>query len=221
MSKPIIGITTDIDSEYLKIKYHYSAAILNAGGIPILIPPSEIPVLYADMIDGLIIPGGNDLDPFYYHEEATSETILVSRERSDFEFSLLKEVMNLRKPVLGICYGMQLINVAFGGSLYQDIDTQLSVAITHKKGYHLIVTTGNRLFREDTFSVNSTHHQGVKKLGKGISAFAYSPDNLIEAFIMDGYPFLAGIQWHPERIPESEFSRNLFESFVKAAYDCK
>jgi putative glutamine amidotransferase len=221
MNKPLIGITTDLDGEYLKLKHYYCGAIAGAGGIPVLIPPVGKSLPYARKIDGLIIPGGADLNPRYYHEQMSSHVRPVSEKRTDFEISLLKEVMRFRKPVLGICYGMQLINVVFGGKLYQDIDSDATVEITHKKGYHMIVITENGLLKEGRFSVNSTHHQAIKKLGRHLSAFAYSTDKLIEGFYREDYPFLMGVQWHPERLPGDELSRDLFKSFMKAAHGGK
>jgi putative glutamine amidotransferase len=114
---------------------------------------------------------------------------------------------------------MQLINVAFGGSLYQDLGTDLQVEINHKKDYHKIVITENRFLKKGTFSVNSTHHQAVKKLGNSLSAFAYAPDNLIEAFYSVDHRFLVGVQWHPERLSRDELSRSLFEALVRASCD--
>jgi putative glutamine amidotransferase len=219
MIKPIIGITTDIKGEHLKMKYHYADVITKAGANPVLIPPSPYPKDYAKNINGLIIPGGADLDPRYYQETSLPTVKPIPKKRSDFEISLLKEVMKLRKPVIGICYGMQLINVALGGTLYQDIDSQLSVEINHKKGYHIIVIAENRFLRKGRFSVNSTHHQAVKKLGSGLKAFAFSADNIVEAFYHDKLPYLVGVQWHPERLPDNKLSLMLFNSFVKASID--
>jgi putative glutamine amidotransferase len=141
----------------------------------------------------------------------------VPRERSGFEISLLKEVVSREKPILGICYGMQLINVVFGGTLYQDIGSELSVENNHGKGYHIIVIAENRFLTKGKFSVNSTHHQVVKKLGTGLIDFAHSQDNLVEAFYKRNYPFLVGVQWHPERMMDDNLSLDLFYSFVKAS----
>lgn len=221
VTHPIVGITTDMDSEYLRLKHRYCEAIAEAGGIPILIPSVGNARQYGDRIDGLLISGGNDLDPFYYNEEVSPGVKLVPRKRSDFEFALLEEVLRLRKPVLGICYGMQLISVYFGGTLYQDLALQGSVEISHENGYHLIMIAENRFLKESTCSVNSSHHQAIKQLGKGLSACAYSSDRLIEAFYKEDYPFLVGTQWHPERMPESDLSAHIFQLFVGASNDGK
>jgi putative glutamine amidotransferase len=217
MNNPIVGITMDIEGEYYRIRIDYSAAIRKAGGIPVFLPPLVNTVSYAKMIDALLIPGGSDINPSYYHEEMLPQVKPVPHERSDFEISLLKTVMKLNKPVLGICYGMQLINVAANGTLYQDIDTQFSSDIDHRKDYHKIVIQENRFLNKGEFSINSTHHQAVKKLGTGLEGFAFSSDNLIEAFQAKDYPFLVGVQWHPERLLEESLSLELFRLFIEAA----
>ena len=221
MKKPIIGITADIKGKYVKMKYHYADVIAKAGGSPVIIPPSSHTVDYAISINGLIISGGDDLDPIYYREVALPNVKPVPKRRSDFEIALLSEVVKLRKPVIGICYGMQLINVAFGGTLFQDIESQISVEINHKKGYHKIMIAENRFLQKGRFSVNSTHHQAIKMLGNGLKAFAFSLDNFVEAFYHEELPYLIGVQWHPERLPNNEISVKLFESFVEASSDNK
>jgi putative glutamine amidotransferase len=220
MDRPIIGITADLDEKYLRVKHGYCEAVEMTGGSPVLLPPVGGPEEYAGMIDGLLVPGGDDVDPHYYNETASPDINAVPGRRSDFEISLLKEVTKLCKPVLGICYGMQLINVYFGGSLYQDIGKAALSEIDHKKE-HVVVIGENRFLKSGSSYVNSTHHQAVRRLGAGLSTLAFSSDGLIEAFYKEDYNFLMGVQWHPERIMERELSLSLFECFIKASSGIK
>lgn len=214
----MIGITTDVDGGYLRLDPGYAAAVEKAGGIPLLLPPVAEAEEYSSLIHGLLIPGGADLDPAYYGEEKKHRTVsTVSRSRSDFEMSLLRRVLELNKAVLGICYGMQLLNVFSGGSLYQDISAQMPVAINHRKGYHKIVITENSFLAHGAFSVNSSHHQAVRDLGTGIKAIARSGDQIIEAFCREDCHFLVGVQWHPERCPKDALSHQIFDRFIKAS----
>ena len=216
-SRPVIGIPMDRDGEYLRLKHHYSSAILYAGGTPVLLPPGGDPLSFVTVIDGLLIPGGGDMYPSYYSEEPHPSVKIVPRQRTDFERALLQAIMELRKPVLGVCYGMQLINVAFGGSLYQDIKSQLKTSVDHTMGSHRVI--GNGKWLREGFVVNTSHHQAVKELGQGLEVMAVSEDHLVEAIRLTGYPFLLGVQWHPER-SDDELSRILFSSFVEAARGC-
>ncbi|OGW22496.1 MAG: hypothetical protein A2X55_00690 [Nitrospirae bacterium GWB2_47_37] len=221
--KPIIGITSDIDGDLFKLRQDYVSAVEKCGGLPLILPPTadNIPQI-ADLIDGLLLPGGNDLLPEYYGEEISVplETLkFVKKERSDFELALFKEVIKRNKSILGICYGMQLINVALGGTLYQDIGAQIKGASDHKTGRHAVQISRSLSFipQSSADTVNSTHHQAVKALADGLEAFALSDDGIVEGIYKKDYNFLIGVQWHPERIFYDKLSLGIFEAFIKGA----
>lgn len=220
--RPVIGITLDIEGDYLRLRRNYASVIKNAGGIPLLIPIDNEAASVAEIIDGLLIPGGDDLDPSYFSEEPHPSVKITQRDRTGFEFLLLKAIMELGKPVLGICYGMQLINVAFGGSLYQDIESRIKDALDHRKGNHTIKMVQSSRFQVQgsEFIVNSFHHQAVRELGEGLEVCAFAEDNIIEAVCMPAYPFLAGIQWHPERM-DGGVSGDILRAFIESADACK
>ncbi len=238
--KPVIGITSDLQQKTYKLKQEYVNAVLRSGGLPLIISPSlaDNSIAHksqesasttdtnsyicevADLIDGLLLSGGDDISPCYYKEEISVPKKflkVVPKIRSDFELSLLKEILKGRKPVLGICLGMQLLNVAFGGTLYQDLRYQSGGIINHKGIEHDIKVCkfSGLEINHSRYVVNSTHHQAVKILGEGLDIFALSDDNIVEGFYKRDYPFLVGVQWHPERMPDDELSIKILGLFVK------
>ncbi|MDI6802100.1 MAG: gamma-glutamyl-gamma-aminobutyrate hydrolase family protein [Thermodesulfovibrionales bacterium] len=241
--KPLIGITSDMDEHVFKLRQDYVRAVEMANGLPLVAAPQRDVAKISELIDGLIISGGDDLPPEYYGETVAvppERLRFVRNERVDFELALLKEMVKRYKPILAVCYGMQLVNVAFGGSLYQDIEYQIEGAINHKEGGHLIKIDEDFYYEMNNAyselcspqSVNSSHRQAVKGLGEGLSVFATSKDGIIEGFYKKGYPFLVGVQWHPERSLTTrdketglekydKLSLAIFERFIKTAGEIK
>jgi putative glutamine amidotransferase len=195
----------------------YAEAVIKARGIPDLISNYTDPKKLAARYDGLLIPGGRDLPPSMYSETQSFPVDLEDEDRIAFELSFLDRMLRFNKPVLGICYGMQLINVFLGGTLYQDIASQVPGSVEHRTGMHLITIASNSIIAEGLLRVNSSHHQGVKHPGKGISPFAFSSDGVIEAFYSEDHDFLTGIQWHPERT-DDDLSCLIFGKFTAACY---
>jgi putative glutamine amidotransferase len=221
MARPVIGITS---SQFVETASHgrftrhsltkdYSDAILAAGGTPIILPfYAELAVDTFELVDGIIVSGGADLDPALFGDvEIHPQTYDIIPERDDAELALARLAIARDKPLLGICRGIQVLNVAMGGSLYQDVPSQFSGSLDHRQqareipadepGHTVSVAPGSLLesvFGSEPIPVNSFHHQAVRDLALNLVASGHSDDGVIEAIEHPGSQFALGVQWHPE-----------------------
>jgi putative glutamine amidotransferase len=228
--KPIIGIAANIDTNrhgmaINSLPLAYPAAIEKAGGLPLVLPYSGNQALMCSMverIDGLLLPGGIDLDPAWYNESPATGLEEVNHDLDIFQFELFEVCRRMEKPVFGICRGCQLINTALGGSLFQDIDAEWqSPALRHRGPGHdtehpVTIEPGSLLF--DLFGrevvVNSRHHQAIKKVGRDLRVTAVAGDGVIEAAEHCSL-LIHFVQWHPERmLASSDIMLPLFRAFV-------
>lgn len=237
---PLIGLVADrkvvtvgqwIDVPNDAIPHSYVAAIQQSGGSPLLIPSVAVNLAnverIVDAIDGLFLPGGSDLDSDLYGEECHNENDQPLRERDDLELALVRRAVERGVPVYGVCRGMQLINVALGGTLEQHLGDRLDMTphrdeIGTYTAHEVIPVAGSGLagiVGTATFAIASHHHQAVAELGQGLVACAWAPDGVveaIEAIEATGDRFLLGVQWHPEqKLPGAGLE--LFRAFVQAA----
>lgn len=232
--KPLIGITSSYltDSESQTLSSSYTRAIEAAGGVPVLIPAGLSPGLVDDIIarlDGLLLSGGVDVDPVFYGEMPHPKLGAVSPERDNIEIPLARAAIQVGLPVFAICRGIQVMNVAMGGTLIQDIASQVDGALKHRQeaprwhGTHDVsVEPESRLAQllgSTRVRVNTYHHQCIKSVASGFKVVATSPDGVIEGIErLNG--FAVGVQWHPEgmweRVP---VFAGLFRGLVKAAGD--
>jgi len=231
----IDGIPAGLPPSWVMNKRYYEAAI-DAGAVPWMVPliathPNTLRLIY-ERLDGLLLAGGVDMAPETFGEDPVPELGNIDPDRDAVELALASWAIADGKPVFGLCRGLQVINVATGGTLHQDVATQLPDAIKHDyfpiAGYErdyiahdVELELGTRLssvMRGRHVGVNSMHHQGIKEVGLGLAATAYAPDGLIEAIEHPDHEFLVAVQWHPEMLEMSQpETRRLFHEFVEAA----
>lgn len=219
--KPLIAITTGGEKHLPHLPELYLQAVERADASAVFIGPDTSIIEAVARYDGFIIPGGRDIDPLLYNEVRVADMHLEDERRMKFDLALFQSTVKQGMPVLGICYGMQLINVAMGGTLYQDIGAQKGEAINHREGGHLIQVDDNPYLAAGRYEVNSSHHQAVKDVARGLHPFAFAPDGVTEAFYYSlKHPFLLGVQWHPERM-NNKISGKVFNSFIEACCERK
>jgi len=217
------------EKQNMRLPYSYIDSVIKSGGVPL-----GIAVLNDDayidevlnVIDGLLIPGGDDVNPKLYNEETTPYTKGIDDELDAFQIKLIQKALDRGTPILGICRGHQIINVALKGSLYQDISEmkesaniihdQLKNGYTYEQTVHEVHFEKNSLLEKiygEKMNINSFHHQVLKQLGNGLQAIGYTEDGVIEAIVSQNHPFVLGVQWHPER---SEDQLPIFKLFIGA-----
>lgn len=232
--RPLIGITMNIDHQTHRdlniLDLDYGRAVIGAGGIPVPIMtiPGHIPDI-TRRLDGFVFSGGDDIHPRFYRERPIqgAKMRFSSDARTRFEIELFLSALKTKKPILAICHGMQLMNVALGGSLYQDISLQFAKSIKHgptqkgEKVFHPVAileeTKLSSIMYADRIRVRSSHHQSVKNPGKGLRLSALSSDGVIEALEGRDSGFLLGVQWHPEKTQKDAFTKRLFKALVDAS----
>lgn len=237
MTIPLIGLTggqvyNGKSSPSTAVSEKYTQAVANAGGIPVIIPlhlAEDALGELATRLDGVLFPGGGDVHPHRYGSVMHPLVDSVSEARDRIEIALVQQVVQLKKPFLGICRGIQVINVALGGTLYEDILDQMPGAQPHAYSsewprnhlaHSVQVWENSRLARilgETNVRVNSLHHQGIRQLASSLRPTAWAPDRLIEAIELPDHPFGIAVQWHPEWLQEHAPMRHLFRAFVEAA----
>lgn len=238
-NKPIIGIVLGYASTAafsgMKVNSAYISAVEHAGGIPLLIPTLHDMgdmARFLSVVDGVLLPGGPDCSPCFYGEEPYRQIGQTCRLNDSFEIAFMRAAAAMGKPVLGICRGMQMINVAFGGTLYQDIASQTDTQICHHQGdtrrnevTHSVEIQADSLLasilQQTQIDVNTFHHQCVKAVAEGFCPVGYAKDGIIEAIESNDEQIIA-VQWHPEELESSmpEHAR-LFVHLIRKAEACK
>lgn len=241
--RPLIGISCGMGQAIYSLQQEnvpqlqhrlgdsYIRAITRAGGIPVILPNNEdISCVeeIAGKLDGFLLSGGGDVDPALFGQRATAKLGQVTPRRDSFELALARYVLeHTEKPLLGICRGIQVMNVAMGGSLHIDLPDSgklchsLTMYPRNICTHDVLVTSGTRMadiMGEGTGRVNSFHHQAIDRLAEGLVVSAISiPDDVVEAVELPGDRFAVGVQWHPEELVERDEAKALFEAFVAAA----
>jgi putative glutamine amidotransferase len=235
--RPLVGLTTSVtfgsSPERAYVNAAYVRAVQAAGGAPVLLPPHLDEATRAALwtrLDALVLTGGGDIDPARFGEAPHARVYEVSAQRDELELGFTRRALDDGVPLLAICRGIQVLNAALGGTLYQDIPSEPGSAIDHsqKAPRHQpthrvkIMGEGTRLgsvVGSTELEVNSFHHQAIKRLGTGLREVAWAEDGIIEGIEMGGaHPFVLGVQWHPEDLVDHDAAaRALFTAVVEAA----
>ncbi len=217
MKKPLIGITCGLNEQgRYALSPAYVGAVRASGGEAVILPPGD--EICLPEVAGLIFSGGDDIDPFLWGEERLPELRRLEPERDRWEVALARLAWQENLPVLGICRGMQIINVALGGTLWQDLLSQLPDALPHSPE-HAWEDAVHEVFFPEAVMVNSHHHQGVRELATALSVKALSADGLVEAYFAPEKNFFWGVQWHPERlVNRDQVGMWFFQSLIQAGY---
>ncbi|HSG44141.1 MAG TPA: gamma-glutamyl-gamma-aminobutyrate hydrolase family protein [Anaerolineales bacterium] len=234
--KPLIGITTYQSKNAnghltVVLMQSYVNAVVQAGGVPVLIPSMVHAdgwnALYA-RLDGILFSGGGDISIEHFSGDAHPRIDGIDPERDSVELNMLNAAAKDGKPFLGICRGVQVVNVALGGTLYTHIPDQLPNALDHTYPanmrtvlvHEVKLEEGTRIAEvmgEPILKVNSLHHQGLKDIAPSLKVTGYAPDGLVEAVELPDHPFGIAVQWHPEWLTDQQPTRNLFKKFVELA----
>jgi putative glutamine amidotransferase len=230
MTQPLIGITSygiDEQNRYA-LPAAYVSCVRMAGGVPVLIPPGEtLPDPLLDCLQGFILAGGGDLDPQLYGGRASDTIYMVDAERDQSELALARKIIARKQPCLAICRGIQVVNVALGGTLIEHLPDEVGETVLHRAPprepveHEISINTDSRLAKilgQTSIRAASWHHQAIRAPGKGLRVVARASDETIEAVEMSGHPGLIAVQWHPELTAAQDLlQQKLFETLIR---DC-
>lgn len=239
MKRPVIGICSrltlggysssdnNIPVEKDGISCEYTHSVYDAGGLPIVLPlicDEDLIDAYISKLDGLLVPGGEDVNPLTYGEEPLALQGFAMQELDDFDLICIKKAFERKIPIFGICRGIQIINTVFGGTLYQDISYNKECFVKHRQlarryypNHTVNIEKDSKLYNVlgDVVVTNSYHHQAVKDIAPGFKATARAKDGIIEGLEYEGDQFVMAVQWHPEMMyPKHENMRKLFSYFI-------
>lgn len=227
---PIIGITChhEYSTNRLTVNKGYVHAVEKSGGLPLLLPDVaslDMVLKHCDIIDGLILAGGVDVDPRYFGEQPMG-TQEITPERDNYEMVLTGECLARDKPILAICRGLQVLNICGGGDIHQDISCRPEKALKHMQQAPKWYPTHNVSIKDNTklskiigkpqLQVNSFHHQAPRRIAPGFQASAWAEDGIIEAIESNSHRFIIGVQWHPEQMMSTNEQKKLFYALIKA-----
>ncbi len=237
MRQPLIGITSSVrveanDWPYCATYAPNATAIARAGGLPVVIPSvvdrDTLRAIY-ERLDGVLVPGGGDVNPSRYHADRHLTTDRIDDLRDEAELTIARWAVEDDRPLFGICRGHQVVNVAMGGTLVQDIPSQITTIIQHdspngtlrsRRAHDVQIEAGSHLadiIGRTVTTVNSLHHQSADRRGQSVRFTAFAPDGVVEALEISDRRFALSVQWHPEDMADDEAAQALFKAFVDAA----